>query len=278
MAGHTEGSLQNPIRLIFERIHDITNLTDKRTLTHFRFLRRCRRASPHPLSVGSYLSGLAAGTVTSKHPSKQTSLQTLAQNMMALSVRQSARQQSSSSSSSRASTNTRYRRALQSSRRSRHGVRATTDARMATEQADRPGDANDDANNSQAVPETPNLLGMARNTVKKASAPFSKVLDGNERLIARHRRTVKAINALEEEYASLSVEALLRKTSEFRARLNNNEDTLDSLLPEAFAALREHFHANYAAHAIDFNVAATTTGADHGVWWHRHRSPCCARG
>ena len=159
--------------------------------------------------------------------------------MMALSVRQSARQQSSSSSSSRASTNTRYRRALQSSRRSRHGVRATTDARMATEQADRPGDANDDANNSQAAPKTPNLLGMARNTVKKASAPLSKVLDGNERLIARHRRTVKAINALEEEYASLSVEALLRKTSEFRARLSENEDTLDSLLPEAFAALRE---------------------------------------
>ena len=118
-------------------------------------------------------------------------------------------------------------------------MRATTDARMATEQADRPGDANDDANNSQAVPETPNLLGMARNTVKKASAPLSKVLDGNERLIARHRRTVKAINALEEEYASLSVEALLRKTSEFRARLSENEDTLDSLLPEAFAALRE---------------------------------------
>ena len=80
---------------------------------------------------------------------------------------------------------------------------------------------------------------MARNTVKKASVPFSKALDGNERLIARHRRTVKAINALEEEYASLSVEALLRKTSEFRARLSENEDTLDSLLPEAFAALRE---------------------------------------
>ena len=65
------------------------------------------------------------------------------------------------------------------------------------------------------------------------------MLHGNERLIARHRRTVKAINALEEEYASLSVEALLRKTSEFRARLSENEDTLDSLLPEAFAALRE---------------------------------------
>ena len=74
MAGHTEGSLQNPILLFyFERIHDITNLTDKRTLTHFRFLRRCRRASPHPLSVGSYLSGLAAGTVTSKQQTNFTS-------------------------------------------------------------------------------------------------------------------------------------------------------------------------------------------------------------
>ena len=47
MAGHTKKAAQNPIRLIFERIHDITNLTDSRTLTPFRFLKRCRRASPH---------------------------------------------------------------------------------------------------------------------------------------------------------------------------------------------------------------------------------------
>ncbi|HOO26696.1 MAG TPA: preprotein translocase subunit SecA, partial [Clostridiales bacterium] len=44
--------------------------------------------------------------------------------------------------------------------------------------------------------------------------------------------------ALEEEYAKLSDEELRAKTSEFKARLAKGE-TLDDILPEAFAVCRE---------------------------------------
>ncbi len=49
---------------------------------------------------------------------------------------------------------------------------------------------------------------------------------------------VEQINALEPSFESLSLEALKSKTVELKARLSQTE-TLDDLLPEAFAAVRE---------------------------------------
>ncbi len=60
----------------------------------------------------------------------------------------------------------------------------------------------------------------------------------NERLLKQYGHTVKAINALEPATAALSDEALQAKTAEFKARVANGE-TLDALLPEAFAVVRE---------------------------------------
>ncbi|MBX3508735.1 MAG: preprotein translocase subunit SecA [Parvibaculum sp.] len=60
----------------------------------------------------------------------------------------------------------------------------------------------------------------------------------NDRKIKAYKARVEAINALEPEMASLSDDALKAKTSEFRARLADGA-TLDELLPEAFAAVRE---------------------------------------
>ncbi len=60
----------------------------------------------------------------------------------------------------------------------------------------------------------------------------------SEREIKKIRPTVDKILALEAQFASLSDEALKGKTEEFRARLAQGE-TLDDLLPEAFAAIRE---------------------------------------
>jgi preprotein translocase subunit SecA len=60
----------------------------------------------------------------------------------------------------------------------------------------------------------------------------------NDRLIKRYQARVPAINALEPQMEALSDEALRGKTAEFRARLDKGE-TLDALLPEAFAAVRE---------------------------------------
>ncbi len=60
----------------------------------------------------------------------------------------------------------------------------------------------------------------------------------NERLLRQYRKTVQAINALEPQIEALSDEALRAKTAEFKQRVAGGE-SLDSLLPEAFAVCRE---------------------------------------
>ncbi len=60
----------------------------------------------------------------------------------------------------------------------------------------------------------------------------------SEREIKKIQPIVDKILALEEEYKALSEEALKAKTQEFKNRLAEGE-TLDDLLPEAFAAIRE---------------------------------------
>ncbi|HEX4368088.1 MAG TPA: preprotein translocase subunit SecA, partial [Rhodopila sp.] len=60
----------------------------------------------------------------------------------------------------------------------------------------------------------------------------------NDRSLKGYQRRVPAINALEDGMKALSDEALAAKTVEFRARLADGA-TLDELLPEAFAAVRE---------------------------------------
>ncbi len=60
----------------------------------------------------------------------------------------------------------------------------------------------------------------------------------SQRELKKIQPTVDKILSLEETYAALSEEALKAKTGEFKARLAQGE-TLDELLPEAFAAIRE---------------------------------------
>ena len=60
----------------------------------------------------------------------------------------------------------------------------------------------------------------------------------NDRLLKQYRRTVEAINALEAGIAVLSDEALRDKTAQFKQRVQQGE-TLDDILPEAFAVVRE---------------------------------------
>jgi preprotein translocase subunit SecA len=78
---------------------------------------------------------------------------------------------------------------------------------------------------------------MILNAVKKVFG------SRNERLIKKHRKVVNQINALEPEFEALDDEQLAAKTQEFRNRLksegNPQGETIDQLLPEAFAAVRE---------------------------------------
>ena len=60
----------------------------------------------------------------------------------------------------------------------------------------------------------------------------------NDRLVKGYAKLVSQVNALEERFSKLSDAELQNKTVEFRERLAKG-DTLDSLIPEAFATVRE---------------------------------------
>ncbi len=60
----------------------------------------------------------------------------------------------------------------------------------------------------------------------------------NDRLLKQYRTVVTRINAMESGLEALTDDALKAKTTEFRERVANGE-TLDALLPEAFAVVRE---------------------------------------
>ena len=60
----------------------------------------------------------------------------------------------------------------------------------------------------------------------------------NDRLVKAYTKTVTAISDYEKQYSELSDEALQAKTTEFRERLSQGA-TLEEILPEAFATVRE---------------------------------------
>ena len=60
----------------------------------------------------------------------------------------------------------------------------------------------------------------------------------NDRLLGKYRKVVSRVNALEKEYEQLTDEQIPAKTAEFRQRIADGAST-DSLLPEAFALVRE---------------------------------------
>ena len=67
---------------------------------------------------------------------------------------------------------------------------------------------------------------------------ISQLLSGNEREIAKMRKVADDINSFEPEIEKLSDDQLRAKTEEFKSRLAEGE-TLDDILPEAFAVVRE---------------------------------------
>jgi preprotein translocase subunit SecA len=71
---------------------------------------------------------------------------------------------------------------------------------------------------------------------------FKKIFGSNEREVEKLRPVVEKINTLEADLTKLSDEELKGKTTEFKERLNppaGGGETLDDLLPEAFAVVRE---------------------------------------
>lgn len=92
----------------------------------------------------------------------------------------------------------------------------------------------------------------------------------NDRTLKRLRKTVAKINKLEPSFEQLSDEQLKAKTAEFKERLANGE-TLQAILPEAFATVREaskrvmgmrHFDVQLIGGMVltDRNIAEMRTG------------------
>lgn len=67
---------------------------------------------------------------------------------------------------------------------------------------------------------------------------FGNLFDGDEKAIRKIRPLLEQVNSHEEEYKQLTDAELRAKTPEFRERYEQGA-TLDDLLPEAFAAVRE---------------------------------------
>ncbi|WP_342608102.1 preprotein translocase subunit SecA [Vibrio tritonius] len=75
----------------------------------------------------------------------------------------------------------------------------------------------------------------------------------NDRTLRRLRKIVKEINNYEPAFEALSDEELKAKTAEFRQRLDQGE-TLDQLLPEAFATVREASKRVYGMRHFDVQL------------------------
>ena len=80
----------------------------------------------------------------------------------------------------------------------------------------------------------------------------------NDRKIKAARKTVEAVNALEPQMEALSDEELAGKTAEFRDRLAKGE-TLDDLLPEAFATVREASKRTLGMRPFDVQIIGGLT-------------------
>jgi len=106
---------------------------------------------------------------------------------------------------------------------------------------------------------------------ESASNLFKKIFGSrNDRVLKKLARLADRVEELEPQTRDLSPEALMAKTQEFRDRISGGE-SVDSVMPEAFAVLREasrraqehrHFHCQLIGGLVLYegNVAEMRTG------------------
>ena len=88
---------------------------------------------------------------------------------------------------------------------------------------------------------------------------LSKLIgDSSEKAVKKFRPIAAKVNELEKSIQKLSDSQLRDKTEEFKSRLSGRE-TLDDLLPDAFAVVREAARRNLGQRHYDGNLG------DHGL-------------
>jgi len=90
------------------------------------------------------------------------------------------------------------------------------------------------------------MLGFGKLAAKVFGTP-------NDRKVKSVLPLIEKINALEPEFQALSDAQLIEKTGEFKARVANGE-TLDAILPEAFANCREGAKRALGLRAFDVQL------------------------
>ena len=91
------------------------------------------------------------------------------------------------------------------------------------------------------------MLGFGALTRKLFGTP-------NDRMVKSVRPLVAKINALEAEFAALSDEGIIEKTRAFQKRVQEDGESLDALLPEAFANCREAAKRALGLRAFDVQL------------------------
>ncbi|MEI6221543.1 MAG: preprotein translocase subunit SecA [bacterium] len=86
---------------------------------------------------------------------------------------------------------------------------------------------------------------------------FGKILDSNEKQVAKLRPIVNTVNELETEIKALSDEGLKTKTTELKVRLEHGEK-LDDILPEALATIRESIRRTVNQRAYDVQLISAS--------------------
>ena len=82
---------------------------------------------------------------------------------------------------------------------------------------------------------------------------LTKLFGSNERVIEKLKPLADQVNTFEQSIRALSDESLQAKTAEFRKRLAGGE-TLDDILPEAFAVVREGAHRTIGQRHFDVQI------------------------
>ncbi len=77
--------------------------------------------------------------------------------------------------------------------------------------------------------------------------------DTSSRFVKKHKPFLDKINAIEQDFLNLSNEDFPRKTQEFKERVKNGE-SLDDILPEAFALVREAAKRNLNERHYDVQI------------------------
>jgi len=82
---------------------------------------------------------------------------------------------------------------------------------------------------------------------------LGSLLDSNERELNKFKPLVDQVNSFEKDIKKLSDEKLKKKTQDFKQRLQNGE-TLESILPEVFAAVRESARRTIGQRHFDVQI------------------------